>query len=220
MNDFNSDEPIEDDSDDPIENEPPRQRFEIGKAERTERALDAWLTLWEGRVPLRYRAGTLDSLPNRQLAADLAEWVDRRRTTPGLNLILAGEIGSCKTGGALGAVRQICQTSAGLDPYPQSFSFLPFGDLLQIFRENDRTAIEYAEWTDILIVDDIGTEYSTDFSRAETFRLLNARYEENRSTVITTNVPFDQFDNVLNPRTVARLLDPGQIIEAIGNYRG
>jgi DNA replication protein DnaC len=217
MNDVTRDEPIENDR---IPPELLRPRFQFSKAEQTEHALEAWRTLWEERVPERYRDGTLESLPNRKLAADLAQWVELRKTTPGLSLLLAGGTGSCKTSGALAAVRQICQTSAGIEPYPQSFSFLPFGDLLQIFRENDRTAVEFAEWTDILILDDVGTEYSTDFSGAETYRLLNARYNERRSTVITTNVPFDDLETALNPRIVARLLDPGSLIRAFGDFRG
>src|SRR5581483_6014137 len=56
----------------------------------------------------------------------------------------------------------------------------------------------------LLVLDDLGTQSSTQWAREKLFQLLNHRYTENLPTVITTNEPISALDERLR----ARLNDP------------
>ena len=46
----------------------------------------------------------------------------------------------------------------------------------------------YAVACDLLIIDDLGTEYSTEFTKAELNYIIDKRINDNKSTIITTNL--------------------------------
>jgi DNA replication protein DnaC len=56
----------------------------------------------------------------------------------------------------------------------------------------------------LLILDDLGTQSNTPWAQEKLFQLINARYNERRPTVITTNVPPEHLDERLR----MRLTDP------------
>jgi DNA replication protein DnaC len=61
---------------------------------------------------------------------------------------------------------------------------------------------------DLLHIDDVGAERSTDWVLEELYSIVNARYEEQRSMVITTNIlDRDALCEQITPRTVSRLTE-------------
>ena len=83
---------------------------------------------------------------------------------------------------------------------------------------------------DALILDDLGTEKVTDWSREQLFLIINGRYEDCRPTVITSNyAPGDvgaRFagrgeDDVPGQRLASRLIDMCRVVHvtARGDYR-
>ncbi len=61
---------------------------------------------------------------------------------------------------------------------------------------------------DLLHVDDIGAEQTTPWVLEEFYAIVNARYEEERSMVITTNiVDRDELNQQITERTVSRLTE-------------
>jgi DNA replication protein DnaC len=56
---------------------------------------------------------------------------------------------------------------------------------------------------DVLILDDLGVENPSEWAKEKLFQLLNYRYNERLSTVITTNTDLDMLD----PRLRSRMLD-------------
>lgn len=69
----------------------------------------------------------------------------------------------------------------------------------------------------LLIIDDLGAEKGTDWTRERLFSLINARYGELSPTVVTTNVDLGQADE----RIASRLLDArtGAVITLAGPDR-
>jgi DNA replication protein DnaC len=68
----------------------------------------------------------------------------------------------------------------------------------------------------LLILDDLGTEYVTDFSRAELGDLLNQRYNRELPTIITSNEWFE----TLPVRLADRIAEMAEIVYlAVGSYR-
>jgi DNA replication protein DnaC len=60
---------------------------------------------------------------------------------------------------------------------------------------------------DLLILDDLGVENPSEWSREKLFQLLNHRYIEQLATVVTTNVSVDSLD----PRLRSRMLDMSRV---------
>jgi DNA replication protein DnaC len=68
----------------------------------------------------------------------------------------------------------------------------------------------------LLILDDLGTEYVTEFSRAELGDLLNQRYNRELPTVITSNAWFE----TLPVRLADRIAEMAEIVYLlVGSYR-
>lgn len=54
--------------------------------------------------------------------------------------------------------------------------------------------------TDLLILDDLGTENTTPWAREKLFQIVNSRYMERLPTVFTTNVDLDKLDGRIRSR--------------------
>jgi DNA replication protein DnaC len=58
---------------------------------------------------------------------------------------------------------------------------------------------------DLLHVDDVGAEKTSEWVLEQLYAIVNARYEEQRSVVITTNLENDALTEQITARTVSRL---------------
>ncbi len=61
-----------------------------------------------------------------------------------------------------------------------------------------------------ICVDDIGSEYITDYSKSKLLEFLNRR--ENHWTVITANMSLEQISDQLDPRIASRMLRHGSVV--------
>jgi DNA replication protein DnaC len=68
---------------------------------------------------------------------------------------------------------------------------------------------------DLLHIDDLGAEKSTDWVLEQLYALVNERYEAQRSMVVTTNLELEQLEQQIGSRTVSRL---SQICDPIPLY--
>ena len=59
---------------------------------------------------------------------------------------------------------------------------------------------------DLLIIDDLGTEMTTQFTQSVLYRVLNDRLLENRSTIVSTNLGDALLRQRYTPAIVSRLL--------------
>lgn len=83
-------------------------------------------------------------------------------------------------------------------------------------QQEEQYAIKYINNADLLIIDDLGTEFSTQFTSAALFDLLNTRLLKNKATVISTNLSFDDMDKMYSGRMTSRILGEYKIIKLIG----
>lgn len=58
---------------------------------------------------------------------------------------------------------------------------------------------------DLLVLDDLGTEFITDFSASELFRLLNARQLSDKKMIISTNLSVADLKKLYSERILSRL---------------
>ena len=85
-----------------------------------------------------------------------------------------------------------------------------FRKLEEIRFSKDEDA-EKEEWdkelleADLLIIDDLGTEFATLFTASELFRLINDRKLKNKSVIISTNLNPEDITNQYSDRITSRL---------------
>lgn len=70
---------------------------------------------------------------------------------------------------------------------------------------------------DLLIIDDLGTEMTTQFTVSALYTLINTRMMENRSTIISTNLTTSEIENRYNPQIASRILGTFEIIKFAGD---
>lgn len=75
--------------------------------------------------------------------------------------------------------------------------------------------------TPMLIIDDLGKEQKTDWSKRVLFDVVNYRYEHMLPVVITTNFTEKEFAEHVGNAIASRFLETGRVIKTIGeDYRG
>lgn len=75
---------------------------------------------------------------------------------------------------------------------------------------------DYLLTTDLLIIDDLGTELVNDFTRTEFFSLLNSRIMGGRGIVISTNYNWQELSDIYSPRIISRLMENFKLLSFFG----
>jgi DNA replication protein DnaC len=60
---------------------------------------------------------------------------------------------------------------------------------------------------DLLHLDDLGAERRTEWVLEQLYSIVNERWQDQRSIIVTTNLGLDQLREQLGARTVSRLLE-------------
>jgi DNA replication protein DnaC len=60
---------------------------------------------------------------------------------------------------------------------------------------------------DLLHIDDVGAERTSDWVLEQLYSIINTRYEDSRSVVVTTNLDHEQLREQIGERTVSRLVE-------------
>ncbi|MBO5449007.1 MAG: ATP-binding protein [Ruminococcus sp.] len=88
-----------------------------------------------------------------------------------------------------------------------------FGSILKLFRqiEDERFRRREGDTTEIIIgaelviLDDLGSEFQTSFTDAVLYEIINERLNLGRPTIISTNLSMKELDRKYNDRIVSRL---------------
>ena len=69
---------------------------------------------------------------------------------------------------------------------------------------------------DLLILDDLGTEVTNSFVSSQLFLVLNERLLSRRSTIISTNLPLQDFSDTYSERVLSRIASSYTMLKLIG----
>src|SRR5438034_11591896 len=171
-------------------------------------------------IPQRYRGVSFDRPPVSDMARDPArapvydevrEFVDgiSERLDEGRGLWLMGDVGTGKT--ALAMLVSKAAVEAGRTVAIYSLPRL----LARIRRTYDAEAGEdsYLDFfdrltsVDLLHVDDLGAEKSSDWVLEQLYAIVDERYQSHRSMVVTTNLRVEELEEQIGQRTVSRLVE-------------
>jgi len=94
-------------------------------------------------------------------------------------------------------------------------------DLIKSLKDvkfNGNTELEdYLINCDLLIIDDLGTEMSSEFSKTELFNLLNSKLLKQKKMLVSTNYSLDGLLNIYSERITSRLMGNFNLFKFYGN---
>ena len=82
----------------------------------------------------------------------------------------------------------------------------------------DENAFDPAALTeaDLLIIDDLGTEYANDFTVSEFFSILNSRVSAGKGMIISTNLSLKNLSDSYSPRIMSRIMENFTLLHLFG----
>jgi DNA replication protein DnaC len=129
-----------------------------------------------------------------------------QRLDEGRGLWLYGDVGTGKTTLAMLVSRTALEAGRSVAIYS-----LPrlLAEIRDTYEEGSRHSytglLDRLAEVDLLHIDDVGTEKTSPWVLEQLYAIVNSRYEEQRSIVLTTNLDRDALSEQINPRTVSRL---------------
>jgi len=141
----------------------------------------------------------------------------------GRGLMLIGGVGTGKTHVACAIARLACAQSDWLD----LVHFVNVPELLAIVRRSygktsdvEELVTGRLEITDLVVLDDIAAEKSTDWAADLLYRIVNQRYENMLATIVTANVDLESLRLRIGERIVSRLYERCVVVDMSGpDYR-
>lgn len=128
-------------------------------------------------------------------------------------LLLIGAVGSGKTHIAVAALREVIERGhTGL--------FCNVVDLLDDLRasynpqssQSGWEILEQIEKADLVVLDDLGAEAPTGWVLDRLYQIINRRYEENRPTIVTSNLSLEELSDQIGTRITSRLCEMCQVV--------
>ena len=83
-------------------------------------------------------------------------------------------------------------------------------------RMREEETEDYIEEVDVILIDDLGTEFSNSFTTSRFFALLNQRILDRKTMLISTNLNFKELRETYSDRVVSRFMSDYEIIPLYG----
>jgi DNA replication protein DnaC len=176
-------------------------------------------------IPRRYGDVAFDRPPVTEIEPQIVAAVRRfadaveQRLDAGRGLWFMGHVGTGKT--TLAMLVSKAALKAG-----RSVAIYSLPRLLNEIRDTHRFERSHVDLldrlaaVDLLHIDDVGAERTTDWVLEELYSIVNARYEEGRSIVITTNIlDREALCEQISERTVSRLTEMCDELPVLGHDR-
>jgi len=176
-------------------------------------------------IPRRYSDVAFDRPPvteiDQKVVAATRRFADaiEERLAAGRGLWFMGPVGTGKTTLAMLVAKAALRAGRSVAIYS-----LP--RLLNEIRDTHRTDRSHVDLldrltaVDLLQIDDVGAERTTDWVLEELYSIVNARYEDERSMVVTTNiVDREALCEQVTERTVSRLIEMCDELPVLGHDR-
>ena len=194
-----------------------KQLKERDKQAALEREQRKWTAkVGSAAIPERFKDRTLDSYVAKTsgqkkalaFAKEYAENFDQVIKT-GRSAIFVGKVGTGKTHLAAGIALSIMQQQ-------RSPVFTTVQRLIRRVKDSWRTkeetesdVIDAFASPDLLILDEVGVQFGSEFEKQLLFDVLNERYEKLKPSILLSNIPNEQLSDYLGERVMDRLRENG-----------
>jgi DNA replication protein DnaC len=166
----------------------------------------------EARIPRKYRDVAFDRFPVTAISPPVVDEVRRfcggidARLDAGRGLWLVGDSGTGKTTLAMLVSKAAIEAK-------RTTAIYSMPRLMAVLREAIESEdgllalLDRLATVDLLHIDDLGAEHRTDWVLEQLYSIVNTRYEDERSIVITTNSMPSELEEQIGGRTVSRLVE-------------
>ena len=194
-----------------------KEEEEKFKQQAREREQRRWMAkVNSAAIPERFKDRTLDSYVAQTsgqqkalaFAKEYAENFDQVIKT-GRSAIFVGKPGTGKTHLAIGIALSIMQQQ-------RSPVFVTVQRLIRRVKDSWRTkeeteseVIDAFASPDLLILDEVGVQFGSEFEKQLLFDVLNERYEKLKPSILLSNIPSEQLSDYLGERVTDRLRENG-----------
>lgn len=190
------------------------------RAQRVSRARARSLS---GVIPRKYRGVSFDRPPVTEIAAPVTAAVRRfvnridENVDDGRGLWFFGSVGTGKTTLAMLVSSHALEAGHSVAIYSLPRLLAEIRTTFDDDRGNSYTGLlDRLTSVDLLQIDDVGAEKTTDWVLEQLYAIINARYENERSVIITTNLERDELAEQINERTVSRLEEMCEVLPLWG----
>jgi DNA replication protein DnaC len=190
------------------------------RAQRVSRARARSLS---GVIPRRYRGVSFDRPPVTEIAAPVTAAVKRfvnridENIDAGRGLWFFGSVGTGKTTLAMLVSRHALEAGRSVAIYSLPRLLAEIRTTFDDDRGNSYVdLLDRLKAVDLLHIDDVGAEKTSPWVLEQLYAIVNARYEDERSVIITTNLERDALAEQINERTVSRLEEMCEVLPLWG----
>lgn len=191
-------------------------KLETVKAQAVER----WMKTNAFFLPQRFKAKTLENFNGfGDKVASALKAIQSEKS-----VFLSGSCGTGKTHLACGLMyewaRQNIEIKGDEIVYPKRPIFLPavefFLQLKATFAQDssvsEEDVISKYSAAEFLVLDDVGAEKISDWSRQGLYTLIDRRYRYMRPTIITSNLSLEEIGKQVDDRIASRIVEMGPVV--------
>jgi len=190
------------------------ERKQQEKLKKEQEAKAALRQLVVRGIPKRYHTTSLQDYvarteDQRRVLQIITDYVDKQHevSEAGRSLLLYGNVGTGKTRLATSIVKEW----SGVGHYitAREYTRLVRSTYSSAAKETEDDIVKRFLGYSILVIDEIGKQFSTDSERYAIFDIINARYNEEKPTVLVSNMNIAEITDFLGEATVDRIKERG-----------
>ena len=132
------------------------------------------------------------------------------------SLLFQGAPGLGKTHLSLAIAKEVIDKGYGVVHVSAPAIFKKIEDEHFDIKNSERTAEQIVTECDLLIIDDLGTEFVTKFSVSALYNIINTRMITSRPTIISTNLTLSELQSHYNSRIISRIIGMLDRVDFVG----
>ena len=190
---------------------------ERDKQEAKEREQRKWAAkIGSAAIPERFKNRTLESYVAKTsgqqkalaFATEYAENFDLV-LKQGRSAIFVGKVGTGKTHLAIGIALSIMQQQRSALFVTVQRLIRRVKDSWHTKEETESQVVDVFASPDLLVLDEVGVQFGSEFEKQVLFDVLNTRYENKKPSILLSNIPKEQLSDYLGERVTDRLRENG-----------
>lgn len=136
-------------------------------------------------------------------------------TTSSGNILMTGETGLGKTHLSLAIANEVIRRGYSVI-YVTAPALIQRVEKASRARIADDELIETLSDSDLLIIDDLGTEYHNQYTVSNMYNIINSRLLTGKPLIINTNLTLGDMEKIYSARLVSRLVGSGLKLNFVG----
>ena len=152
-----------------------------------------------------------------QILSAVEQYIYQFKSDSSPNLFFYGPTGQGKTFFCSSIAKSLLD-KGHVVVYQTAFKLI---DVIEKYHFGQKNSLEREKYqllfdADLLIIDDLGTEFNNSFTNTEIFNIINGRLLSNRPVIISTNLSLKDVEKVYGPRVSSHIYGDFDIFKFYG----